>query len=349
MRSLISLIIISLIAGIAILGILPGCDELVTKENYIYDTTTNIIWDSNCVAICHSDINNSKDIAIRQWENSAHSSRGLVDAALLGENTLTCGPQCHTREGFVQLLTGSSPGTNYSTEIGCFACHAPHTTWNWSLRDTSALTLNGSDDFAYHEANICARCHQSLADSTAEMVHDSVTIDTSWAIWALHGSFQAEMLGGFGGYEYPGVTYVHSQHRTQTDKGCVTCHQDSARGFTLGGHSLNLRNESDMLVEACNRTGCHIGAPFDAAAIEALQSILAAKLDSLKSKLIEDSLLDEATGEPMIGIEIADAETAGALYNYFFVLNDKSLGMHNWAYDTLLIRNSLDHLYGDTL
>ena len=94
MRKLIQLGIISMIAIIAILAIMPGCDELVTETYYdtifeyidsvyvYYDTTiyndTNfyvdtiyIYEDSNCVK-CHADLDNKIALTEYQWQNSAH-------------------------------------------------------------------------------------------------------------------------------------------------------------------------------------------------------------------------------------------------------------------------------------
>jgi len=341
MRRFIPLLIIALVATIAILGVLPGCDELVTNESF--DSTTIIVRDSTCVAFCHSDISNTMDIEISRWENSAHAREELVDTAILGQNSRQCGPECHSTEGFVRSITGNNIDTVLYTEIGCFACHAPHTNWDFSVRDTSSVALENGSSYSYNKSNICARCHKSL-NSQAELVLETTTIDDDWIRWAIHGSTQADILAGSGGYEYPGKTYVHSQHKTKVISGCYTCHQEYTRGLTMGGHSYNLRQENIFLLETCNRSGCHEAIPFQDFVIAQLQDDFSSKLDSLKLKLIEDSLLDVVTELPINGKQITDKGLTGALYNYFFVLNDRSRGIHNLTYDTLLIRTSLDYL-----
>ncbi|MCP4705916.1 MAG: hypothetical protein GY865_15055, partial [candidate division Zixibacteria bacterium] len=138
MKKLFPLVVITAMAGLIILALLPGCDELVTNDNYYYDTLridgTIHEADTTC-GICHNDKTDSITIAKRQWEFSAHSTGNLTDYDFLGENTAVCGPECHTKEGYVQYLADLTTGTVYfPTEIGCFACHSPHENKNFSLR-----------------------------------------------------------------------------------------------------------------------------------------------------------------------------------------------------------------------
>jgi hypothetical protein len=337
MKRIVSLIIAVVFAGMAFL--IPGCDELVTTETNSYDTVTLIVYDSNCVKVCHSDIGNEMLIPLRQWRNSGHSSDSLTDYDYFSSNTRQCGPECHTSEGFVQSLSSTADTNRYPTEIGCFACHQPHTTWDFSLRDTSAVTLIGGAEYDRGYSNICARCHKATASPPATSGGTVSITDT----WGPHSSPQADMLSGTGGFQYTDSTYQNSSHMATVTSGCLTCHQDSSVGFTLGGHSLRMRDGSTLLTETCNRTDCHSTTPIaDFETYDTLQIAYIATLDTLKAKLISINLLD-ATGN-IIPQSTDSTDLAAALFNYLFVKNDRSNGVHNTRYGLALMRQSLNYI-----
>lgn len=345
MRRFIPFILIVFIALITLMWVIPGCDELVTNEYYSYDTVT--LRDSTCVALCHSDTNTDFAAAQRQWENSAHSSNALADSAILGVKAIDCGPECHTRGGFVKSVTDTSVGEIKNPfEIDCFACHAPHSNWNFSLRSDSAVTLISGQSFDFGKSNICTRCHRATINVN-DYVFDSVVTDPFWESLIKHGSSEAEMIAGLGGYEFSDtITFEHS-HDVVVSLGCTACHQDSTRGFKLGGHSLNITDDSEVLLGQCNKSGCHAANPANAEFVESNRSfVIDNRLAKLKNRLIQQGFLD-SLGNLIMGRLIETADSAGALYNYYFVLNDKSAGMHNFAYDTLLLRLSIIALGGD--
>ena len=348
MKRLLPLFLLLLAALISITAILPGCDELVTKENniYYYDT----IRDSSCVAACHSDVNDEMPIAQHQWAYSGHAAGNLVDT-MIGDNiSSACGPQCHTTQGFVQSLSGDPDTIAYPLEIGCFACHAPHTTWNWLVRFTDQVNLINGETFNRSRSNICALCHQA-ATRTAEAIDQPMTDNSEVLLtihWGPHGSQQADMLVGTGGYKHAGGegVYINSWHGNAPAATCYKCHQSVAKGFTLGGHSFNLSHQGEEDTAACNVTGCHIGShsPIEDFAeyidnnhLQDFQDSIAILYDTLVSR----SLLPLTEADTFI---ITDAGTAGAVYNYLFITKDKSNGLHNTSYSLGLIRESLNYL-----
>jgi hypothetical protein len=170
----------------------------------------------------------------------------------------------------------------------------------------------------------------------------------------LHGMGEADLLLGKGGFEhnFDSVTWAWStshSHTTANSRNCISCHQDSTGDYTLGGHSLNIRSSSGTLVQVCNMTGCHAGTPaaVSAQTIEAGQALIETRLSDLKAGLGKLGLLNVETGLPDTTILITDSNVAGALYNYFYISNDKSRGMHDFVYDTLLLRASIDYLAGN--
>ncbi|UCD16443.1 MAG: hypothetical protein JSV44_08225 [Candidatus Zixiibacteriota bacterium] len=345
MKRLMPVILLAFIALTAVMTIIPGCDELVTQENSYYDTT--IIRDSTCVAVCHSDVNTTMAVAVRQWENSRHASGILTDTSISGIEILftkSCGPQCHNSQGFVQSLSSQPGSTEYPLEIGCFTCHAPHTTWKLdSLRYYDPVTLaDATTSFNRGKSNICALCHQAITTPTAEIDDNFVNPDDSilvYPLWGPHGSQQADMLLGTGGYEY-GATIGNSSHTNASGSSCLKCHQDITEGFTLGGHSLNMRDGNDQLVAACNVFGCH-----------SADNITDFSLYSGNDNLIyfQDSLIllaDTLNGFGILNTisYIKDPGLAGALYNYLFITQDRSNGIHNLQYALGLIRESLTYI-----
>ncbi len=334
MRKTVPVAIIIIVAIIA--SLLPGCDELVTKENYIYDTTTLIINDSSCVEACHSDQSNNMSVALRQWQNSPHSSDSLADYTSNGQNTRACGPQCHSTEGFVHSLSATPDTVSYPTEIGCFACHSPHTTWDFSLRDTSKVLLVTSQYYNFKHSNLCARCHRNSANPNS-IVTAPRNIDAGWGP---HASVQADMLAGVGGYLFPDSVYGSSAHTSDESSGCLTCHMTRADGFILGGHTFRLRDGITMLVSGCNQTGCHASNPVNNFFfVDSLQRVYIATLDSLKEELIAANLL--STSGNAIPRMVTTIDSVGALYNYLFVRNDQSGGVHNTKYGLALLQQSL--------
>ncbi len=348
MKNFAVLVFISLAAGIAVIGLTPGCDELVTQEVFRDTTIVETIRDSACIEFCHSDANTAMDIAIKRWESSDHANAEIFEYFLAGQEAIDCGPQCHTREGFVQSVSGETVDVSYPTELDCFSCHQPHTTFDFAVRDSSSITLIDGGVYDRQVSNLCANCHK-LIMAKADVVYDGVTIqELEWGPVTSHATSASELLLGLGGHEYEGYTYANS-HAGAVTGGCLTCHMDKTKEFTLGGHTFNIRSESAYLTEGCNIPGCHQAVPLDTVTIDSMQAYLAVKLDSLKNKLIEIGLLNDITELPQSEVTVPNADSAGAMYNYFLVSRDASGGMHNWEYDTMLVRSSLDYLYQDTL
>jgi len=346
MKRIIPACILILGALIAVMAVLPGCDELVTQENFYYDSATYVVSDSTCVAACHSDVNTDMTIAIRQWENSRHSSDSLTDFDVTGvavQNTNECGPQCHHKQGFVQSLTSTASAVEFPLEINCFACHAPHTNWDLdSLRYYDPVVL--ADDFTYNRgnSNICALCHQAISTTTADITSqfDLLGLVPVYPGWADHASNQADMMMGTGGYEY-GANPGNSAHYNASNSNCLKCHLDVAVGFDLGGHSFNMESGGEQLVEACNVSGCHSGTPITS--FDNVNTNLTNFTDSLL--LLQTELEGLGYNDNFTG-NILDVGLAGALYNYRYIMNDGSNGIHNTEYGLGLIRESL--IYIDT-
>jgi hypothetical protein len=296
---------------------------------------------------CHSDSNNLIMARKGQWEKSIHAS-----GAHITETSSGCSA-CHTNEGFISVILTDTPiDVENPTGIGCFTCHAPHTTGNLTLRtNASYMLLDSTSSSTYDkgQSNLCVNCHHARRNVNT-YVYDGVKMSSHYGP---HHSVQADMLVGTNAYEYSGVTYDNSYHSYGVTDGCITCHMGTVVGYTLGGHSMNMVWEGEENVESCNSTTCHHGTitEFNRLAsedydgdgnIEGVQDEVEGLMDELETKLIAANLL--TTGGDPVARNVATQDSVGAVYNYEFILGDRSGGIHNTNYAVKLLQSSIAFL-----
>jgi hypothetical protein len=306
-------------------------------------------------AQCHNpDIDTTFYVWARrtQWSISKHAAGGAYT-----ENSATCAP-CHTTEGFIQQDLGQTITDHaISSPIGCFACHSPHSRANFSLRTVAPVTMlagvTGQPDitFDYGNGNLCASCHKPRSispkpDPTKTAATDTITITNSR--WYQHYGVQGLMLSGNNGFEFQGYTYQNSFHTTAAailDQGCAICHMAEAPRNAAGGHTMWLEWEGTEIVTGCTTTGCH-SAPMTLD-YDDVQTNTEVLLDSLGTLLLNrgwitaSGSINASTNSPL---KIAPAYLSGAMYNYFFVEHDASLGVHNTKYTQQLLESSIEVL-----
>ncbi|RME31471.1 MAG: hypothetical protein D6800_00735, partial [Candidatus Zixiibacteriota bacterium] len=304
---------------------------------------------------CHSDQDFSFIAAQEQYDYSVHAAGVNTDRNRLKASFYQACEKCHTHEGFIANVTGvPAVGDNF-TAIKCFTCHAPHTSGTLALRVDSAVALANGTIFDRDEANLCASCHQSRQNAST-YVTDSVTLSTHWGP---HHSTQSDMLIGANAYEYSGYTYDNSPHSNVVGEGCIECHMSASFHASIGGHSWNMVNDDRGFenTSGCNKSTCHSGSiadlnrpadtDFDGdGTIEGVQDEINGMLDSLRTLLVAAGLADTTGGElePANGLLVPAADSAGALYNYLFVHEDRSEGIHNTDYAVGLLQSSINYL-----
>ena len=325
------LILFSLLSLVMLVVIFSAC----TRERIV----NQVIADTSCFN-CHSDQNTFVLAAEKQWENSVHASGGT-----LGENSASCS-RCHTNEGFVRYVTGMTAiEIENPTAIGCFTCHAPHTNGNLTLRTVAPYTMEDGSIYDKGTSNLCANCHHSRRNVNT-YVYDGVKFTSTH--WGPHSNGQGDMLNGTNGYEYAGNTYTSSPHTTRTVNGCVDCHMYPTPSYEMGGHTWRMEANGDENVDACNQDGCHatvtefdrVTADFPDGVQDSLQTLL----DVLANELVAAGLIDSVNHQTISGRVVAKADSAGAVWNYLFVLEDKCLGIHNTQYAAALMNSSIDYL-----
>ena len=334
--------VVALAALAAAMLLLSACERKITRVEVVQEP-------QNCFD-CHSDspADTLHLVAARQqWENSRHASGGT-----LNENDSSC-KNCHTSEGFVARAAAGLPFTANTTgsvenptSIHCFTCHAPHSDGNFGLRWTAITTLQDGTTADLGSGNLCAACHQSRRN-----INTYATATTTLTNrWGPHHSNQADLLLGTNGYEYVGYTYETTNHASATEDGCIDCHMKTTLQNVVGGHAFNMEwtegTEEILNVAAC--TDCH-GEIDDFNEVTfagvSLQDSVEVLVGDLRTRLVTAGLVDGTTGLPKSVSTARDS--AGAVWNYLFVEEDRSKGVHNPKYAIGLLHSAIQYIDGD--
>ncbi len=318
-----------------------GCERKVVNE-IVYQN--NVLPGAETCMECHGDNDLALVAAQAQWERSKHAeaSTSTINANV-GDGACE---RCHTAEGFLAFISGEPFDSSHYSSIGCFTCHAPHSTGTLALRVTDPVTLSNGVVFNRGDANLCVTCHHGRRNVNT-YVADSVKLSTHYGP---HYSVQGDMLLGTGAYEYDGFEYENSAHQHVVADACTDCHMSPSVGVVMGGHSFAMRGlfegeESENLV-GCNVQTCHNG-EVESLDYDNAQTEVEELLDSLGAELYAAGIVD-STHTPIGNLIIKSRDTTGALFNFKFVEEDRSLGIHNTDYAIGLLRSSLNFmLYHD--
>ncbi len=342
-----------LLLAMLLLVVYAGCERKVTE-------TIIVEQDSDCFQ-CHGDDGFLLQ-AKGEWQRSVHASATNSDYANRGGGS-DCS-RCHNHQGFLEIISTGELTAPYDSvsAIHCFTCHMPHARGDLSLRTVAAVTMADGSTFDHGKANLCANCHQSRV-SPAVLV-DGFEVTSKY--WGPHHGPQGEMINGTGGFEYDNYTgsYASTPHASVVEDACAGCHmgqQNIHMGYDVGGHSFNMEDdEGNQLTGFC--ANCHSetgerGATYDFirangpvdydgnGEIEGYQTELNGMLGNLAELLVTEGVLD-GTNHAVPGT-IADANVAGALFNFLIVLEDRSKGIHNFKYMHALLESSTQFLEGD--
>ncbi|UCF79239.1 MAG: hypothetical protein JSW03_03000 [Candidatus Eiseniibacteriota bacterium] len=319
-----------LVLAVATLAVVTGCEGPTGPRGAPGESGA-----AECFA-CHFE--NSELLAIEaQWAASVHATGGNFE-----RNGSSCAG-CHTHEGFLaQLATGSSGSPTNPSPIHCFTCHEPHTSGDFHLRTQAPVTLTTGGVFDMGHGNLCANCHQSRQHSPlVAAAPESTSVSGRWGP---HHGPQSNMLSGNGGYEFSGYTYGDSPHTRVVSNGCPSCHMADPYGAQAGGHTMSMEyeyhEEETPNVAGCNTQDCHRGAVEDFN-YNFAQVEVEALMEDLFTALQQRGVID-SEGSVVSG-KYPEAE-AGAYFNYKFIEEDRSHGIHNTQYTKALLYSSLAEL-----
>ncbi|HUU45830.1 MAG TPA: ammonia-forming cytochrome c nitrite reductase subunit c552 [Acidobacteriota bacterium] len=287
---------------------------------------------ATCTETCHTDSYAVDDYLLAyqtEYEGSGHANgesfaRGGEDCA-----------RCHTSEGFTHFVTtGEEIEVVESSPIGCFGCHAPHTNQDFSLRRTSAVDLDWGGTYNKLESNTCATCHQARLPDP--LIDDLATAITSTR-WGPHHGPQSGVLIGDGAYVFD-EAYSSSHAHNAVSNGCVGCHMAETAGDGLGGgHTFSVGYEyhSSHTINGNGCFGCHTA--WDEDDDNATEAVADAKaefeeaMDALLADFVTLGWLS-SSGSVQGSAIPADVDARGAVFNFKFIEEDLSMGVHNPTY-----------------
>ncbi len=278
---------------------------------------------------CHNDTTLivSKEAQFR--ESSVH---GTGEAFTRGESTDCAG--CHGTEGAKARINAGLPphdpsvvGVTNVSPFDCRTCHNIHTTYtkaDFALTGGEApvkLEMTGGT-FDGGAGNLCANCHQIR---NAQPTFKDGMLEVTSNRFGTHHGVEAAMLLGEGGL---GVTGSPSPHYSAVKDTCVACHMGEEFNHTY-----------TPVVARCQ--SCHTDAKnFD---MDGVQTEVRAMVDELKAQFIKKGMMDAQTGLWIVPATYPEAEV-DAMWNYTFVVEDQSMGVHNSGLTKALLTQALEAL-----
>jgi hypothetical protein len=294
-----------------------------------------------------------------EWRNSLHShpvyesafAQSPTSSSYMTNNLGNC-VRCHDGRGFVNFTDGEGTATENLTSVealSCAVCHDPHSADNpHQLRRVTADTLgNGQPITLGGLGQLCMNCHKSRYDA-------NVASTTYSSHFGPHVGPQADMFLGMNAVEF-GTPTSSSGHKYALQDACVDCHMyatpDTGKPGRdkIGGHTWAMEADGVENVAACQ--SCHgpiqsfddIKAAYDYdrnGKIEGIQTEVKGMLARL-GKMLPPQVADSGTV-----LRSFTQNQLKAAYNYFFVLNDGSYGVHNAKYAIGILQKSMDILTG---
>jgi nitrate reductase cytochrome c-type subunit len=275
---------------------------------------------------------------------------------------------------FTTNILTQAPNTTYSA-INCQACHDPHDasnphqlrlSYNVVLSDGTSVTNAGA-------GGLCMQCHNSRNGSlTNELVQYPLNLP-NWAggsSFGTHDSPQGDMLEGKNAVTY-GVAIPSSPHANVVSNTCVGCHMQTIAStdpaFTLaGGHTFKMYYTNSAgaftpVTYVCAQCHGNIStfnfpvADYDGdGVIEGVQTEVQNLLNKLSTLLPPKVYQSNPANYMADGLVKTSVSTytnmptkfLQAAYNWTFVQEDGSLGIHNMAYTVGLLKASIANLTG---
>jgi hypothetical protein len=265
---------------------------------------------------------------------------------------------CHSANGFMQRMKGQTITDTSYRAIDCGACHEPHgvTTPGTAphlIRNLTPVTLaDGTKIDAAGEGALCMNCHQARTNATTYV---ATTAGSSH--YGPHHGPQGDMLAGTNGFTY-GQQIPSSAHIWAADDTCVTCHMQAtattdAAFLKAGGHTFktdftDATGKKVELVAACQ--SCH-GKQVKTFNFQLFDYNNDGKIEGVQTEV--QNLLDQLSTMLPPNNQVKTALTIDstwtkpqleAAYNWQFVANDGSKGIHNTAYAVGLLKLSIANL-----
>lgn len=242
--------------------------------------------------------------------------------------------------------------------VVCQTCHDPHSDENpgqlRTVADVPLVTANNESPIITDGGvgKLCMHCHHARRGPESQIAN-------GYAHFGPHANPQADMMAGksaFHGVAPANFGWANPSHLL-VQNSCKTCHLPTAEYGAGPGGAASTGHEFIPKVAACEP--CHgviasfrdipASGDFDGnGQVEGLQDEVEGLLLRLEEALVADGL--DTTGVGLLGA-LGDTLLSTQLqresgYNYAFIHDDKSLGIHNPDYCVQLLQQSYLHLTG---
>jgi nitrate/TMAO reductase-like tetraheme cytochrome c subunit len=298
------------------------------------------------------------------WQASAHATMPMSGSR---STNVGCMP-CHNGPALAELQKNPTAPVyaNSPTQpsISCQSCHDPHSHDNPNqLRLMTSTPLKNGYVIpagAGGKGQLCMNCHQTRYDATAKVEAQArVFSDRFYA----HYSEQADMYFGQNAYEF-GRPLAGLMTHQGVENSCVTCHMSQrVNGSSVhSNHQMSMHDETGKdIVTSCKSCHGEIEKFDDILAmddydgnglIEGAQTEIMNMMTNLKNILPKD-----ANGEPVTmrvdSMKVKNDELykknggltlLGAMYNYYYIKYDHSMGVHNTKYTLALLKATFSAL-----
>ncbi|UCE04991.1 MAG: hypothetical protein JSW07_15390, partial [bacterium] len=325
----------------------PGSAHMgITSDSKMVSSLSS----DNC-AWCHDS--GTHHVYPEQWDASQHAKY---------EHPYTrssCAP-CHNGAGFVEFVKGGKVGLSEdmaeNVAITCATCHEPHSDANaHQIRTVDAVELPSGDILDGGNGNLCMNCHNSRRNALERAAGSRPTP---------HHGPQGEVLFGVNiptfGKKLPSSAHMRIENT------CIACHMHAeldeegepikavaGQIVKVGQHSFNMVSPEGVdNVGSCEKCHAAFGESFaekkfywngnadhDGDGDE----------EGLQHE-VEGLLHDLALLLHPVGIDSVEDRDSNyeytltekyAIYNYFLIEEDRSMGIHNPAFTVALLKVSI--------
>lgn len=338
----------------------PGSEHALTTDTNKIDISMS---PGKC-AKCHDSPSNHNIYSM--WKNSVHSHPVMEGrtVAASSRNTFSDCNRCHDGYTYMGFSKNLALAPNLTTadqqSIGCAACHDPHGNTNeYSLRNRPAGSDTLAGGFTYPNAGagkVCLDCHKARRSPSWYIVTGGSFSST----WGPHESPQGDVVLGKNAASFGGVPYISGSHKNIGGV-CVGCHMapttdtGTVTRDKVGGHSMNLHYSATNYDHVAGCQSCHPGktsfddflAPEDYDGdnvIEPWQKEVEGCITKLRIALPPAGL--DSVNWQLIARDSNNLNLRKAYWNYLYISNDKSLGMHNPFYTIQVLLTSKQYAVG---
>jgi formate-dependent nitrite reductase cytochrome c552 subunit len=348
-----------------------GCEECHGPANYhsSHASPLGISRKSNTCMQCHAANAIGGHHALGSyWVTSTHAK--LPNGSHTAQTG--CYP-CHSGSAFITWIKAGkasnapydtttvngqlSPTNDGNVEIGCPTCHDPHT---MQLRTTKLDSLRNGYVPPANVGGIgqlCMNCHNSRYSVKAKVTTKGPFYGFSDR-YGPHHNPQADMYFGSNGYTYGDTTLAGLMTHATAADACVTCHMAPGANPgnpTQAGHTWGMVDSvgnptvSGLLAcQPCHGpitkyTDIRAAADYDGnGKIEGVQTEIQGLLAKLKARLPHDATGEVITMLADTGATKFNQKLVGDIWNYWFVMEDRSIGVHNPKYAVALLQKALN-------